>query len=93
MSVIGCTCCPRNRSGADPGSSSLKAHVPLICTTPAHPGKARGVGPEGRADSGNMAPMPGVVQILWDRGKGVAEDKIIQGAEKKPEKQVLRGAL
>ena len=28
---------------------------------------------------------------IW--GEGVAEDKIIQGTEKKPEKQVLRGTL
>lgn len=32
------------------------------------------------------APVPGEVPTLWGKGKGVAEDRIVQGAEKKPEK-------
>lgn len=53
-----------------------QAKVSSLCIAPAHPGQAGALALRGRqsarggADSSNVAPMPGEVQILWDRGMG-----------------------
>lgn len=94
VSVIGCTCCPRNRTGADPGSSSSKTHVSLICIPPAHP--TQGCWPREQAE-GEEALTVVAWPLCLERpkffgiwGEGWLRTKIIQGTEKKPEKQVLR---
>lgn len=70
VSVRGCTCCPRNRAGAAPESSSLKAQVSSICPAPARPGQAKGVGTGDRAKYTGRPPCPGRSGFFGEEGGG-----------------------